>query len=240
MVWRIIIFSRVAYKPPQQTLLYNTRRANAMTAIEKMLTGKMDMCAFMDLFKSDQNVQETIRNLVPQSAIANKEHPFWKNVSYDVLQKYDFDYLRFILTLCHLDGTLGESLNIFSMIKSAYCFYSPSLNCTTYYNDAYNTYLEAVGEYYEGPEVASLLEQIVREALLLSPKSKRIKEIRENLKKAFHIEHSKRPYWIQGGEWPMGKNSPMQYISRSKIPDGVKYIFQDVDTGEIREIEQFY
>ena len=62
----------------------------------------------------------------------------------------------------------------------------------------------------------------------------------ENLKKAFHIEHSKRPYWIQGGEWPMGKNSPMQYISRSKIPDGVKYIFQDVDTGEIREIEQFY
>ena len=60
MVWRIIIFSRVAYKPPQQTLLYNTRRANAMTAIEKMLTGKMDMCAFMDLFKSDQNVQETM------------------------------------------------------------------------------------------------------------------------------------------------------------------------------------
>ena len=45
-----------------------------MTAIEKMLTGKMDMCAFMDLLKSDQNVQETIRNLVPQSAIANKEH----------------------------------------------------------------------------------------------------------------------------------------------------------------------
>ena len=38
----------------------------------------------------------------------------------------------------------------------------------------------------------------------------------------------------------MGKNSPMQYISRSKIPDGVKYIFQDVDTGEVRVIEQFY
>ena len=92
----------------------------------------------------------------------------------------------------------------------------------------------------KGLDKEELLEQIVREALLLSPKSKRIKEIRENLKKAFHIEHSKRPYSIQGGEWPMGKNSPMQYISRSKIPDGVKYIFQDVDTGEIREIEQFY
>lgn len=31
-----------------------------MTAIEKMLTGKMDMCAFIDLLKSDQNVQETM------------------------------------------------------------------------------------------------------------------------------------------------------------------------------------
>ena len=72
MVWRIIIFSRVAYKPPQQTLLYNTRRANAMTAIEKMLTGKMDMCAFMDLFKSDQNVQETIRNAMTLASMAEK------------------------------------------------------------------------------------------------------------------------------------------------------------------------
>lgn len=211
-----------------------------MNAIEQMLTGEMDMRAFTNLLKSDRSVQETIRNLVPQPAIANKEHPFWKNISYDVLQQYNFDYLRFILTLCHLDGTLGENLNIFSMIKRAYRFYSPGLNFTTYYNDAYNLYLEAVGEYYEGLEVALLLEQIVREALPLSPKSKRIKEIRENLKKTFHIEHSKRPYWIQGGEWPMGKNSPMQYISRSKIPDGMRYTFRDVDTSEIRVIEQFY
>ena len=145
-----------------------------MNAIEEMLTGEMDMCVFTNLLKSDQSVQETFRNLVPQNAIENKEHPFWENISYDVLRKYNFDYLRFVLTLCHLDGTLGENLNIFSMIKRAYRFYSPELNCTTYYDDAYNLYLEAVGEYYEGPEVAQLLEQIVRDALPLSPKSKRI------------------------------------------------------------------
>ena len=211
-----------------------------MNAIEEMLTGEMDMCVFTNLLKSDQSVQETIRNLVPQNAIENKEHPFWENISYDVLRKYNFDYLRFVLTLCHLDGTLGENLNIFSMIKRAYLFYSPELNCTTYYDDAYNLYLEAVGEYYEGSEVAQLLEQIVLDALPVFPKSKRIKEIRERLKKAFHIEHSKRPYWIQGGAWPMGKNSPMQYNGRARIPDGVKYTFQDVDTGEIRVVEQFY
>lgn len=211
-----------------------------MNAVEKMLTGGMEMCVFTDLLKSDQSVQETIRKLVPPQAITNKEHPFWKNVSYDVLQNYNFDYLRAVLTLCHLDGTLGDNQNIFSMIERAYHFYSPELNCTTYYDDVVCLYLEAVGEYYEGPEVSQLLEQIVREALPLSPKSKRIKAIREKLKTIFHLEHSKRPYWIQGAEWPMGKNSPMQYVSRLKIPDGVKYIFQDVDTGEIRNVEQFY
>lgn len=47
-----------------------------MNAIEEMLTGEMDMCVFTNLLKSDQSVQETIRNLVPQNAIENKEHPF--------------------------------------------------------------------------------------------------------------------------------------------------------------------
>lgn len=38
----------------------------------------------------------------------------------------------------------------------------------------------------------------------------------------------------------MGKNSPMQYIGKSKIADGVQYEFRDVDTGETRFVEQFY
>ena len=38
----------------------------------------------------------------------------------------------------------------------------------------------------------------------------------------------------------MGKNSPMQYVDKSKIYDGMRYTFRDVDTGEVRVIEQFY
>ena len=38
----------------------------------------------------------------------------------------------------------------------------------------------------------------------------------------------------------MGKNSPMQYIERNKIPDGIEYVFRDVDTDTIRMIEQYY
>ena len=192
-----------------------------MYLIEQMLTGQMKMSDFIILLKSDKSLQEIIRGFVPQEAIGNRSHAFWKEMS------------RF-------DGTIRDNLNIFYNIRCAYLYYKPDLCCTNKYFDAHDRYLAAVGEYYEGPEVTQTLNKIVEDALFITPKSKSIKEIRAKLKEVFHISDKKRPYWIQGGEWPMGKNSPMQYISRSKIPDGVKYIFQDVDTGEIREIEQFY
>ena len=54
------------------------------------------------------------------------------------------------------------------------------------------------------------------------------------------VEGQTRPHWIQGPEWPMGKNSPMKYLSRKRDGERVIFTFQDVDTGEIREVEQFY
>ena len=112
--------------------------------------------------------------------------------------------------------------------------------CTTEYYEAHGLYLDAVGSFYEGPEVTQFLNQIVMEELPVKSKSKQIKSLRGKLKEAFHVVDNKRTYWIQGGEWPMGKNSPMQYIGRKKIPDGIEYVFRDVDTDTIRMIEQYY
>lgn len=70
-------------------------------------------------------------------------------------------------------------------------------------------------------------------------KSQRKKELRKKLKEAFHIEGTKCPRWVQGAEWPMGQNSPMEYLSRSKKGAAVIFTFRDVDTGEICEVEQF-
>lgn len=211
-----------------------------MYLIEQMLTGQMKVSDFIILLKSDKSLQEIIRGFVPQEAIGNRSHAFWKEMSYDALLERNFNFLRLVTDLARFDGTIRDNLNIFYNIRCAYLYYKPDLCCTNKYFDAHDRYLAAVGEYYEGPEVTQTLNKIVEDALFITPKSKSIKEIRAKLKEVFHISDKKRPYWIQGGEWPMGKNSPMQYISRSKIPDGVKYIFQDVDTGEIREIEQFY
>ena len=38
----------------------------------------------------------------------------------------------------------------------------------------------------------------------------------------------------------MGTLSPMQYIDAKPIDDGKVYRFLDVDTGEIREVVQYY
>ena len=211
-----------------------------MNTIEQMLTGQMEMSEFVALLKSDRSIQETIRCLVPKEAIGKPDHAFWKCVSYEALKERGFDYLKFLFALCRFDRTIGDDLNIWGTIQWAYRYYYPELNYTGKYDDAHGLYLNAAGEYYEGPEVMHILNQVIVNALPIKPKSKRIKEVREKLAAIFHVVDKKRPRWIQGAEWPMGKNSPMQYIGRARIPDGVQYTFQDVDTGEIRVVEQFY
>ncbi len=55
-----------------------------------------------------------------------------------------------------------------------------------------------------------------------------------------HIVPRKVPTWVQEPDWPMGKNSPMEYIDRKKDGDLVQFRFRDVDTGEKKIVEQFY
>lgn len=38
----------------------------------------------------------------------------------------------------------------------------------------------------------------------------------------------------------MGVNSPMKYIGRKRIEEGEAFIFQDVDSDDIKEVVQYY
>lgn len=211
-----------------------------MEIIEQMLTGQMPMPEFTQHLQTDRRLQDVLRQLIPREAVNNPDHVIWRKHSYDTAKKYGFDVLALLFGLHRMDGSLGDNLNIYGTIKAIYQYYEPNLNYTSKYHDAYDVYLSAVGEYYEGLEVMPLLNQIVADALPIRPKYKRDKLLRERLKEVFHVVGKNRPYWIQGGEWPMGKNSPMQYVGRNSIPDGVCYTFRDVDTGEVRMVEQYY
>ena len=136
--------------------------------------------------------------------------------------------------------TGNRPLSSFSTISHFYCFTHPGITLTTYYKDAFGLYLDAVGDTYDGPEVRDLIECIIKENLLISPKTKRIKTVKQIIKDMFHVEGTNYPRWIQGAEWPMGKDTPMQFIKKVRKGEEVHFYFEDVSTGETKTIVQFY
>jgi hypothetical protein len=109
--------------------------------------------------------------------------------------------------------------------------------------------MDVCPEYIEGQEIdeAGIIEAIIEQVPESLPKAKRKKQIIELIKKEFHIEGTKYPRWVQGGEWPVSKNGkPLRFVEqkRKKGKDYENmlytiYIFEDVDTLEVRTIEQF-
>ena len=103
-------------------------------------------------------------------------------------------------------------------------------------------------EYIEGHEIdeAGIIEAIVGQVPETLPKSKRKKQIKELIKKEYHLK-GKYPHWVQSGEWPVSKSGkPLRFVEQ-KRKKGKEYaemlytqfFFEDVDTGEIRVIDQF-
>ena len=109
--------------------------------------------------------------------------------------------------------------------------------------------MDVCPEYIEGHEIdeAGIIEAIIEQVPEVLPKAKRKKQIKELIKKEFHIEGSKYPRWVQGGEWPVSKSGkPMRFVEQ-KRKKGKEYqdmlytiyVFEDLDTLEKRIIEQF-
>ena len=109
--------------------------------------------------------------------------------------------------------------------------------------------MDVCPEYIEGPEIdeSGIIEAIVEQVSDSLPKAKRKKQIKELIKKEFHIVGTKYPRWVQGGEWPVSKSGkPMRFVEQKrKKGKGFEnmlftvYIFEDVETLEQRIIEQF-
>lgn len=211
-----------------------------MNIIEQMLTGEMEMKNFIQLIHTDTNLQNEIRALVPEDAINNESHALWKKIAYPTFRKHNFDLISVLSWICKYDGTIGDNLNIWSTIKTVYAYHNPGLLCTNIYDEASSLYLDVIQDCYDGPEVKHIVEAIVHNALQYKTKKMRIETAKKDVREAFHLEGKKRPYWIQGPEWPMGIQSPMKFISRKRVGELVQFCFVDVNTAESKIVEQFY
>ena len=211
-----------------------------------MLSGELNISKFIELYKSSSDVRKSITELIPEDAKYTYPHPFWKSrEEYEVYNRYNFDMCQLLDNPYgfYFTGRIGSNYSLHSAISNIYLKSHPDFACTTKYSDLAKLYLKAVGERYEGDhKIQELLENIILSSICASKKeSERKKIIQGEIKKTFHVENNKKyPRWIQGGEWPMGEKSPMKFISQKNKGEQVDYLFQDVDTGEIRIVEQFY
>lgn len=211
-----------------------------MNTIELFLSGKMCISEFKTLYKSDPMIKKEIDSIIQDDAKKNPEHSLWRKISYEAFEEVEFSLSRSLEEDGAFNGSLGDDLNLHGLISSFYKYYHPDFKSTEIYVKRYEFYLEAVSEYYEGPEVRSLLDSVIRDNLSIIPKTKRIRETKAWLKELFHVDDGKRPYWIQGPEWPMGTKSPMKYVKRVGKGEEADYYFEDVDTKEIRIVTQYY
>lgn len=213
---------------------------NERNTLIRFLTGEMTSRDFIAALRSDAALRDWIAALVPGEAAYNPAHPFWKNISYSGLETDGFDAWKHLCRLCVFDGSIPDSLNVFGSLKAMFKYYDPALPYTTFYHDAYNLYLDAAQDCFDGPEVEHITMAIIENALPIQPKTKRIQTAKQQVKDAFHVTDRTRPRWIQGPEWPMGQASPMKFLKQKRQGEQVLYLFQDVDDGSTRTVTQFY
>lgn len=208
--------------------------------LESMLTGEIKMSEFIDQINQNPVAMELVATIIPQDAVNNPDHGLWQKISYDWARMCGFNAWEGICNICRFDDSIGDNLNIWGTLHAIYSYSYPNLPYTTKYHDIHTLYLEAIGDYYGGPEVKDIIESIIIDSLELKTKLQRVKYAKEKIKNTFHVVDNKKPWWIQGAEWPCGINSPMQFIDKKRRGEEVHYIFRDVDTGEIRTVIQYY
>lgn len=104
---------------------------------------------------------------------------------------------------------------------------------------------DACPEYIGGPEVDHLLDELLEEIPAELSKTKRVKLYKEKVRELFPMASKKYPRWVQEAEWPISPTGkPMRFVEQKKGKDykttmQTYFLFEDVDTGEQRMVEQF-
>ena len=213
---------------------------NAQDKVVAFLTGTMAAEEFISELKNDRLLRYYISKIVPDDAVSNVRHPYWNYYSYSGLKSFKFDAWKHICHICRFNNTISDNLNLFGGMAAMYKYYEPELPFTDMYDKQFAVYLEATQDCFEGSEVMGLLESIVQNALQHKTKTKQIQKAKQDIREAFHVEGRKRPRWIHGPDWPMGVNSPMEFINQKNYGEEVHYHFRDVDNGNIRTIVDYY
>ncbi len=209
--------------------------------INQTLIGEIDPKEFALSIRCDDGLREELESMVPREAKEDKMHLIWSSIPYQLYAARGFSIADVLLDFAGSEYIFGTRLNIYHSLRALYVLNEGvPIAFTTKYAEAHEIYLEYFGEYFEGMEIMHTADAIVNDAMKLKDGIKRKLYIKSRIRREFHCNGFKRPKWIQCAEWPMGKNSPMKYISSRSIDEGIDYMFRDVDTGKLRTVTQYY
>ena len=169
---------------------------------------------------------------------------------YSALHEIPYD-VRVVLRKLRTPEVLGYYLNIqgwlHRLMKEIYPDETIVLDETIH--QKYSFMLEVCPDCVDSAEVSAsgIIDAIIAEFPETLPKTKRKKLIRQRIKEVFYLTETKSPRWVQASEWPISPSGkPMRFVKQVKAKGKLydecmytSYIFEDVDTGETKTIDQF-
>ena len=223
-----------------------------MKSVIDYVSGRISSDEFKAIWHSDPQIGIWLVGIWLDNLIdlRSEPKPEWKQLPYPeyrmaIHKHYHGSVLQFINASERSTIPAGPSDALdfgwhFHSIAAIIVVAFPDVVPTTYYDEEETFYYSVVSDYVGGREVDGLIAEVISQFPKSLGKTKRKKEAKAAIKNLFHIEGGRYPRWVQEPEWPMGKQSPMAYVKQCRDGDLVKFIFRDVDTGEIKEVEQFY
>ncbi len=192
--------------------------------------GKLTYDEFEVIFESDPDIWKRIQSLVPAD-IAEPTCEF-RNI-YPNMCGFETNNYNVKDTIMSF-GYAASHILAHSLISTLVKYNYPDIVVKDPPSNSAEDVLDKLKlEYLSGNEV----DEIIKDTFCQYSDNK--KELKKALKELFHLSR-KHPDWVQEPEWPMGKSSPMEYIGCRENGEKMEYDFKDVDTGEIKTVEQFY
>lgn len=217
-----------------------------MQIVLDYVTGKISSDEFKNAWEKNPEIGMWLDQLID---LKSPLPPEWDSAPYSGFRKaihkyYDGSMLKFLAASEQFDSKNAPRwLDIgwnFETVTSIIVIAYPEIQPTDFYEKEKAFYINAVGDYFGGPEVEACIGSVLDQFPHTMRVTARKKEGKAAIRALFHVEGAKYPCWAQEPEWPMGANSPMKFISQRRSGDAVQYLFQDVDTGEERTVVQYY
>lgn len=209
------------------------------------IEGRISPSEYEALLEKDPGLYHWIQGIAPADEtvrIFHRELKIPQEFPYDVrlvLKKYD------AIDEGGPRGSLSYHYFIHQHIVSLFQKAFPDISLTVDPKPAmlYELALFVCPSYIGGREVndSCILSELLGDIPTDWPTGKRNKEAKARIKKAFHIEGSHYPRWIQSPEWPMIDGEPMQFVKTQKVnTEHVQHVFRDPKTGVQRIVDDFY